>query len=103
MRQSIRATRLLATAAVTTLVLSFATAVRADRKPEPAEASLATMVVSVEAAPTERMLDGMVEAVNQSTVSAQTAGRVAAIYFDVNDVVPAGALIIRIRSTVERC
>ena len=39
----------------------------------------------------ERLLDGTVEAVNQSTISAQTAGRVTAIHFDVNDVVPAGA------------
>jgi RND family efflux transporter MFP subunit len=57
------------------------------------------MVVAAQSAPNERMLDGTVEAVNQSTVSAQTAGRVEAIFFDVNDAVPAGALIIRIRST----
>ena len=99
MRRSNLATRPLAAAALATLVLSSATVVRADKNPEPVAASLETMVVSAEAAPTERMLDGTVEAVNQSTVSAQTAGRVAAIYFDVNDVVPAGALIIRIRST----
>lgn len=65
----------------------------------PPAGGLATMVVTAQAAPTERMLDGTVEAVNQSTVSAQTAGRVEAIFFDVNDKVPAGALIIRIRST----
>jgi len=66
--------------------------------PTPA-AGLATLVVNAESAPTERMLDGTVEAVNQATVSAQTAGRVAAINYDVNDMVPAGALIISIRST----
>jgi len=60
---------------------------------------LATVVVGQETAPTERLLDGTVEAVNQATVSAQTAGRVTGIYFDVNDVVPAGALIVSIRST----
>jgi len=70
-----------------------------ERKPAPSADGLATMVVTAQATPTERMLDGTVEAVNQSTVSAQTAGRVAAIFFDVNDKVPAGALIIRIRST----
>jgi RND family efflux transporter MFP subunit len=60
---------------------------------------LATLVVAAESAPTERLLDGTVEAVHQSTVSAQTAGRVSDIYFDVNDIVPQGALIVRIRST----
>ena len=62
-------------------------------------AGLATLLVNAESTPTERMLDGTVEAVNQATVSAQTAGRIAAIYYDVNDFVPAGALIISIRST----
>ncbi len=62
-------------------------------------AALATMVVGEEFAPTERLLDGTVEAVNQATVSAQTAGRVTGIYFDVNDLVPAGALLVSIRST----
>ena len=64
-----------------------------------AKDELRTLVVAQEAAPTERLLDGTVEAVNQSTVSAQTAGRVTGIYFDVNDVVPAGALVMSIRST----
>lgn len=38
----------------------------------------------------EQVLDGVVEAVNQSTVSAQTAGRVEEIMVDVNDFVPQG-------------
>ena len=45
-----------------------------------------------------QVLDGVVEAVNQSTVSAQTAGRVETIMVDVNDYVPQGAPIIRIRN-----
>ena len=60
---------------------------------------LETVRIEAEASPTERLLDGTVEAVNQATVSAQTAGRVAEINFDVNDRVPAGAVILRIRST----
>ena len=40
--------------------------------------------------PDEQVLDGVVEAVNQSTVSAQTAGQVEDIMVDVNDFVPAG-------------
>ena len=62
-------------------------------------ASLVTEVVQPVAVPAERELDGKIEAVNQATVSAQTSGRVAEIFFDVNDFVPAGALIIKLRST----
>jgi len=82
--------------------LFAAVLVAAPAVADPAAATgggLATLIVGAESAPTERLLDGTVEAVHQSTVSAQTAGRVSDIYFDVNDVVPQGALIVRIRST----
>jgi RND family efflux transporter MFP subunit len=62
-------------------------------------AGLATFRVESAPVPEERLLDGTVEAVNQSTVSAQTAGRIDAIHFDVNDHVEAGTVILRIRST----
>ncbi len=65
----------------------------------PAKSSLTTVMVQPERAPIERRLDGVIEAVNQGTVAAQTSGRVAAIFYDVNDFVPAGAVIIRLRST----
>lgn len=52
--------------------------------------------------PDEQVLDGWVEAVNRSTVSAQTAGRVEEILVDVNDFVPQGAPIIRIRNIEQR-
>ena len=72
-------------------------------RPPPAAASarssLATVIVQPERTPIERRLDGVIEAVNQGTVAAQTSGRVAAILYDVNDFVPAGAVIIRLRST----
>jgi RND family efflux transporter MFP subunit len=71
----------------------------ADATQPAAADGLATLEVAVEAAPTERLLDGTVEAVNQATVSAQTAGRVTEVLFDVNDVVPEGAVLVRIRST----
>jgi len=85
--------------AIAVAALAAVASASEERKPAPSAGALATMVVAAQAAPTERMLDATVEAVNQSTVSAQTAGRVEAIFFDVNDAVPAGALIIRIRST----
>ncbi len=60
------------------------------------------LVMKTERMPIERRLDGTIEAVNQGTVSAQTAGRVVAINFDVNDFVPAGAVILRLRATEQR-
>lgn len=47
-------------------------------------------------------LDGVIEAVQQSTVSAQTAGTVVELPFDVDDVVDAGALIARLDDTEQR-
>ncbi|MFO1426035.1 MAG: efflux RND transporter periplasmic adaptor subunit [Steroidobacteraceae bacterium] len=69
---------------------------------KPAVAPYATVVTAREKVPLERQLDGRIEAVNQGTVSAQTAGRVVAINYDVNDFVPAGAVILRLRGTEQR-
>lgn len=63
---------------------------------------LRTFTVAAEEAPVERVLDGRIEAVNQGTVSAQTSGRVAEVLYDVNDFVPAGAVIVRLRATEQR-
>jgi RND family efflux transporter MFP subunit len=60
------------------------------------------LVMRPERMPLERRLDGTIEAVNQGTVSAQTAGRVVDIRYDVNDFVPAGAVILRLRATEQR-
>ncbi|MFY9178962.1 MAG: efflux RND transporter periplasmic adaptor subunit [Venatoribacter sp.] len=46
-------------------------------------------------------LEATLEAVNQSTVSAQTSGAVKAIYFDVNDEVKAGSVLLEIDNTVQ--
>lgn len=67
-----------------------------------AKAELKTLTVSAESTPLERIVDGTIEAINQATVSAQTSGRVTDIYYDVNDFVPAGAVIVRLRSTEQR-
>jgi RND family efflux transporter MFP subunit len=47
-------------------------------------------------------LDGSVEAVRESTVSAQTAGTVMELPFDVDDTVEQGALIARLEDTEQR-
>jgi RND family efflux transporter MFP subunit len=67
-----------------------------------AEPALQTHTVAPTKAPLERAFDGTIEAVNQGTVSAQTSGRVAQVMYDVNDFVPAGAVIVRLRGTEQR-
>jgi RND family efflux transporter MFP subunit len=62
--------------------------------PEPA-VPFATLEVVRETVPRERAWDGVVEAVNQATLSAQTAGRVLELPFDVNDYVEAGQVVVR--------
>ncbi|HYL03763.1 MAG TPA: efflux RND transporter periplasmic adaptor subunit [Steroidobacteraceae bacterium] len=89
-----------ASAWVAGLALALAGCGGARAPPAPsAPPPLATVAVQAERTPLERRLDGVIEAVNQGTVAAQTSGRVAAILYDVNDFVPAGAVIIRLRST----
>ncbi len=56
---------------------------------------LATMTVVPETTRREQAWDGVVEATNQATMSAQTAGRVLELPYDVNDYVEAGAVIVR--------
>jgi len=67
-----------------------------------AQSPVAAVPVLSEVTPRERIWDGTVEAVNQSTVSAQTSGRVAEIGYDVNDFVPKGAVIVRFTDTEQR-
>jgi RND family efflux transporter MFP subunit len=62
-------------------------------------AALATIEVGAATAPAELLLDGIVEAVNQATLSAQTAGRVAEVQVEVNDRVRQGDLLLRLRAT----
>ena len=46
-----------------------------------------------------RQWDGVVEAVNQATLSAQTSGRVAELLVDVNDLVKTGQVLARDRKS----
>lgn len=63
---------------------------------------LHTQAASYEKLPLERWFDGKVEAVKQATVSAETKGRVAEIYFDIGDTVPAGTVILKLVSNEQR-
>ncbi len=50
----------------------------------------------------KRVFDGMVESKHQSTVSAQTPGRIAELNFDVDDLVPEGSVILRLHDIEQR-
>ncbi len=69
-----------------------------------AESSLPfdTGQVKSESVVRERVLDGTVGAVNQTTVSAQTSGVVQAIEFDVDDFVNKGDIIVRLNQTKQQ-
>lgn len=74
-----------------------------------AEAQQASPAQPVTTAVTERgelqetvHLDGVIEAVQQSTVSAQTSGTVQRLPFDVDDSVAAGDLIVQLEDSEQR-
>ena len=53
-------------------------------------------------APLEYELEGLIETTQKSTLSAQVSGRIEAVFFDVDDRVNAGEVIIKIRDTEYR-
>jgi len=57
--------------------------------------ALETVPVTIGKHAVERVFDGTVEAVQQATVSAQTAGRIQEVNFDIDDFVEAGSILIR--------
>ncbi len=63
---------------------------------------LDTLVVESQSQSREIIVDGVVEAVNQATVSAQTSGRIQIINYDVNDFVPKGSVIMSFRDTQQQ-
>jgi RND family efflux transporter MFP subunit len=65
-------------------------------------AELATHTAGKAMMPLERWFDGSVAAVRQTTVSAETSARVQELLFDVGDVVPPGAVILRLVSVEQR-
>jgi len=100
MRGATRIARLVAAVALATALLACGQA--PSGAPPATLPPLESIVLELQHAPLERQLDGKIEAVNQGTVAAQTSGRVTEILYDVNDFVPAGAVIVRIRATEQR-
>ncbi len=65
-------------------------------------AELETAAVERREVPREYRLDGLVEATQQTTVSAQTSGQIEEVLFDVDDYVAKGQLIVRLKDTEHR-
>ena len=65
-------------------------------------AELATAGVDYRSVAREYRLDGVVEAINRTTVSAQTQGQVQEILFDVDDFVEKGVVVARLKDTEHR-
>ncbi len=64
-------------------------------QPDSGTAPLDVAVAGYETVAVERVFDGTIEAVHQATVSAQTAGRIAEVGYDVDDFVEAGSVLVR--------
>jgi RND family efflux transporter MFP subunit len=75
--------------ALAAAVLAFAHVQAAEDLP------FETTAAEMARAPLERIYDGTVEAVNQATMSAQTSGRIAEVFYDVDDYVEPGQPIVR--------
>ncbi len=58
--------------------------------------------VAYRSLPWEEAFDGVIEAVQRSTVVAQTSGRVVEVRFDVNDYVEKGEVLLRLDDTAQR-
>ncbi len=70
--------------------------------PDQASTAIATAEADYRVVAKEYRLDGIVEAINRTTVSAQTSGQVEAILYDVDDFVEKGDVIARLRDTEHR-
>ena len=66
------------------------------------QGGLEIIAVTLQKIDVEHRLDGVVEAVNEATLTAEIPGRIAEVLFDVGDVVPAGAVVIRLRGTEQK-
>ena len=90
-----------AIALLTALLLSACSDDRAPAPP-PLDPGLETLTMAPESVARERSWDGVVQAVHQATLAAQTAGRVMELPFDVNDYVQAGDVVVRFTDVEQR-
>lgn len=82
-------------------LISFSLAVFAFQASaqEPDSTALAATAAEYRTVPREYRLDGVVEAVNRTTVSAQTQGQVQKILYDVDDFVERNAVVAMLKDT----
>jgi RND family efflux transporter MFP subunit len=66
------------------------------------QAELQTAEATLREIPREFRLDGVVEAINKTTVSAQTQGQVEKIFFDVDDYVEQGTVLLQLKDTQQK-
>ena len=67
-----------------------------------AESKLELITVNTKEVPNIQVLNGQIEAVNKSTLSAQTSGSIEELNYDVGDFVEKGKTIARIKSRTQR-
>jgi RND family efflux transporter MFP subunit len=84
------------------LCIAAAPVIAADVASPAAGPPLQTVAAISRQTDREISLDGVLEAVNQSTVAAQTSGRVEEVLFDVGDKVEAGKVIVRLSNTEQQ-
>lgn len=65
-------------------------------------AELQTVTATFVTAPRERTVDGLIEAVQKATISAQTSGRITKIHVDVDDYVSKGDVLIEFSEKGQR-
>ncbi|MEJ2317128.1 MAG: efflux RND transporter periplasmic adaptor subunit [Gammaproteobacteria bacterium] len=65
-------------------------------------AALESKQLQITEVPRDFMLDGVVEAVNRSTIAAQTGGQITEIDFDVDDYVEKGQVIVRLKDSQQK-
>lgn len=69
---------------------------------QPIAPALATQVLAKGSLIETLELDGVIEAVQQTTVAAQTSGQVRKVYFDVDDAVAPGELLVELDATEQQ-
>jgi RND family efflux transporter MFP subunit len=82
--------------------LIMTAAVAAEQTATATASTLATVVAQRASVARETAFDAAVEAIDQSTVAAQTNGRVMELFFDVGDYVEKGAVILRLTAVEQR-
>jgi len=90
---------------ITLLSLSLAACTQGPDEAPPLAAALpapATVTVEKLRTDSETRFDGVIEAVNQATVAAQTGGRIVELPFDVGDYVKQGEVIVRLTGVEQK-